>query len=596
MHRYLAVAFLLVAALSCGAESNTTAINADFEIRPLTSRGLENLIAFTRLYGMVRFFHASDESAAADWDAIAVNGAARVESAKNESELATRLNEIFLPIAPAVRIDRTNAKPRADITKPSGADTLMAWEHNGVGLKDKGANIIYSSGRVRRSLEYAEPGYRGLLQPIQVDLGGGVSASIPLAVYADATSTLPRPIGEALPFPVTTYSGNDRATRLGDVVILWNVLQHFYPYFDVVRVNWPAELRAALRDAAEDRDEAAFLRTLRLMIVSIEDGHGSVSHPALMRRAYLPILWRAIGDALVVTTIDETVTDLNVGDEVVAIDGKPVLQALRDTEALISGSTPQWRRWTALRHLLAGQDGTQAALTIRNADASTRTVSLTRTIRPEPLREKRPGKTVELKPGLWYVDFVETFKDPDFEASLEKLANARGIVFDVRGYPRLGSKPLQHLIDGIAESARWNIPILRRPDFQGVEWNTDGRWIMEPLTPRLTKNIVFLTDGRAISYAESWMGIVEAYNLGEIVGETTAGTNGNVNIVPLPGGYRVVFTGMKTLKHDGSRHHGIGIAPTVPVSPTLAGIRAGRDEQLEKALEILESKNRENRR
>jgi hypothetical protein len=121
-----------------------------------------------------------------------------------------------------------------------------------------------------------------------------------------------------------------------------------------------------------------------------------------------------------------------------------------------------------------------------------------------------------------------------------------------------------------------------------VEWDTGGRWSLQPAQPRLPKNIAFLTDGRAISYAESWMGIVEAYKLGAIVGETTAGTNGNINNFRLPGDYGVTFTGMKVLKHDGTRHHGVGIAPTVPVSPTLAGIRAGRDEQLEKAIEILE--------
>ena len=123
-----------------------------------------------------------------------------------------------------------------------------------------------------------------------------------------------------------------------------------------------------------------------------------------------------------------------------------------------------------------------------------------------------------------------------------------------------------------------------------MAWRTDGRWTLEPLKPRLTKNIAFVTDGRAISYGESWMGIVEAYKLGHIVGETTAGTNGNVNLLPLPGGYRIAFTGMKVLKHDGSRHHGVGIAPTVPVSPAVPAIRAGRDEQLEKAMELVEQK------
>jgi C-terminal processing protease CtpA/Prc len=83
------------------------------------------------------------------------------------------------------------------------------------------------------------------------------------------------------------------------------------------------------------------------------------------------------------------------------------------------------------------------------------------------------------------------------------------------------------------------------------------------------------------------MGIVEQYKLGELVGETTAGTNGNVNPFVVPGGYRISWTGMKVLKHDGSRHHGVGIRPTVPCSPTIAGVRAGRDEILEKGIAVV---------
>ena len=69
--------------------------------------------------------------------------------------------------------------------------------------------------------------------------------------------------------------------------------------------------------------------------------------------------------------------------------------------------------------------------------------------------------------------------------------------------------------------------------------------------------------------------------------EPTAGTNGNISTNRLPSGFTAVFTGMKVLKHDQSRDHGVGILPTVPVSPTIAGLADGRDEQLEKALEIV---------
>jgi hypothetical protein len=43
---------------------------------------------------------------------------------------------------------------------------------------------------------------------------------------------------------------------------------------------------------------------------------------------------------------------------------------------------------------------------------------------------------------------------------------------------------------------------------------------------------------------------------------------------------------MKVLKHDGSRHHGVGILPTVPAHRTLAGVTARRDEVLERAIEV----------
>ena len=83
------------------------------------------------------------------------------------------------------------------------------------------------------------------------------------------------------------------------------------------------------------------------------------------------------------------------------------------------------------------------------------------------------------------------------------------------------------------------------------------------------------------------MGFVEQYKLGEILGSQTAGTNGNINPFILPDGIEVKWTGVKVVKNDGSQHHLIGIHPTVPVEQTIQGAREGRDEVLEKAIEII---------
>ena len=71
------------------------------------------------------------------------------------------------------------------------------------------------------------------------------------------------------------------------------------------------------------------------------------------------------------------------------------------------------------------------------------------------------------------------------------------------------------------------------------------------------------------------------------VGGTTAGCNGNRTWVSLPGGGRLWFTGMRVKFGDGSRFQNVGIVPDVPAAPTIDGVKAGRDEVMEKGLEVL---------
>ncbi len=57
-------------------------------------------LAFARLYGLVRWFHPSDEAAAVPWDEFAILGAERVRNAEDASELRAELERLFLPIVP----------------------------------------------------------------------------------------------------------------------------------------------------------------------------------------------------------------------------------------------------------------------------------------------------------------------------------------------------------------------------------------------------------------------------------------------------------------------------------------------------------------
>lgn len=73
-----------------------------------------------------------------------------------------------------------------------------------------------------------------------------------------------------------------------------------------------------------------------------------------------------------------------------------------------------------------------------------------------------------------------------------------------------------------------------------------------------------------------------------IVGSTTAGADGNLSVIPLPGGYRTTISGIGVFYFDKTPKQRVGIVPNLDVQPTIAGLRAGRDEVLEAAIrEIL---------
>jgi C-terminal processing protease CtpA/Prc len=170
---------------------------------------------------------------------------------------------------------------------------------------------------------------------------------------------------------------------------------------------------------------------------------------------------------------------------------------------------------------------------------------------------------------------------------IDKLAKARGVIFDARGYVAFEKRNiLGYIVDKPIQTPIWHFPEVIYPDREKIHYK-DHFGKVFPKTPRIKGKAIFLVHGYTISASETFIGMVEHYQLGEILGQRTAGTNGNINPFRLPGGYTVFWTGLRVLKQDHSQHHLIGIAPTVPIKRTLKGVKQGKDEFLEKAIEII---------
>lgn len=306
-----------------------------------------------------------------------------------------------------------------------------------------------------------------------------------------------------------------------------------------------------------------------------------------LRGKSAPVLFDWVEEKLIVAASDND--EFKVGDIVTHVDGKTAVRHLTELENHISGS-PQWKRHISTRKMSQSRGPKTMKIKRDNEelevelqfDGQRTTLDKGEVCRVEVDKEKDED-------DIWYIDMGRA--DPkDVNPLIAKFAAAKGIVLDFRGYPRGTQFLFQHMTDQHMQSQKWQVPRQIRPDRTEMnDFETGGRWQMPPKKPRFAGKMVFITNGSAISYAESCMSIVANYELGEIIGSPTAGANGNVNPFTLPGGYQVAWTGMRVVNHDDSQHHVRGVQVTVPMKPTIAGIRDGRDELLEAAVKLIQN-------
>lgn len=421
----------------------------------------------------------------------------------------------------------------------------------------------------------------------QVELKDGFTVHVPL-VLCRSNSELSQSHRHKL---ATRYEAFDPAAptpdelaRL-DVATAWPIVRHFYPYQELVD-DWTGLLHYALQAAALVTDRKGHGQVLKRMLVPLEDGHVYVldGDPAsAIDWAGLPVALGLSEDQLFVVNSLEP-DRIQVGDRVVSIDGTPASQWLNDRRSLYSGS-PQWQTRRAIRELVWGDRGQTRELVLERGNESIQMVLEfeTGTRLPSHMHD-----TIwEPSDGIIYVDLV-TIDEDQLQDALPRLAKARGVVFDIRGYP---GKPaydlLSHLLERDDDWDDWmRVLVARAPGGDLVEAASFG-WNRPAVSPRIEAPVAFLSDANALSYPESVLGLIKYHGLGTIVGSSTSGSNGNALALSLPGNFHVSYTGMRVIGPDGEPFQGQGIKPDIEVQPTADGLREGRDEVLERALEVL---------
>jgi C-terminal processing protease CtpA/Prc len=253
----------------------------------------------------------------------------------------------------------------------------------------------------------------------------------------------------------------------------------------------------------------------------------------------------------------------------------------------IAAATEDNHLWREARAAMGGAVGSKAELQLVGADGRARTVELDRGPAWSPARpEGHPWRRVE--PRVGYVD-LNFLRGDEVDAMLADLADTDALVLDMRGYPQgvfwLLAPRLN--VRGAKVAATFRGRHVEPSTFAG-EAGESGVYFEQGIDaakgPLYRGKVVMLLNERTQSQAEHTALFVEAAAGATFVGSPTSGSNGDVTYFPLPGGLWVRF-GAHDVRHaDGRQLQRVGMQPDVVVRPTIAGLRAGRDEVLERAL------------
>lgn len=422
------------------------------------------------------------------------------------------------------------------------------------------------------------------------EIGSNLKIILPLALYGNKSNTYPNVDGLKTTAFITeinnsnyTLAASDLYFRLGNIINTWNVFQHFYPYFDVAKTNWNEDLKIALREAYQNKDASDYYNSLKKLTAKLKDGHVSVTSFGNKNYYLPPIAWKWVENKLVITAVLDNKVNVKAGDIVETIEGIDAKKYFEELNRYISAATIGWLNYQAEIESLYGSNNSNLNISLLGEK---KTIALKRTLFAGQYEALLPKQTAIKTLGnqITYISFTGADMKM-INDSLSLLKSSKAIIFDLRGKPNENSGMLEYLMTKKDTASKWlRAPEIIYPDQEKIVGYRSEGWDLEAKTLNLTAKIFFLIDGRVISAGESYASLVEHYKLGTLVGQPTAGTNGEVNTLTLPGGFVVRFTGLKAVKQDGSQLHGIGIIPNIYVEQTAKGIKEGRDEILERAV------------
>jgi C-terminal processing protease CtpA/Prc len=394
------------------------------------------------------------------------------------------------------------------------------------------------------------------------------------------------------------YKGSknpDAGLRLLALYRYWNMIHYFFPSNYLTGKDWNGVLKEYIPCFIKAPDRLEYELTAAMLIGEICDTHAFLRKFEELEiergNKQVPVHVRFIENSLVVTERYTGDVPLKTGDVITHIDGKPVEYIVDSVKKYYPASNEAAR----LRDI-AGDLLRSNKLSIHIDYLSPSGVTGQKEIylgaRDQWLydryRKKDTAKCYRfIAKDIGYIT-LKNIKEEDFSVIKEEFLNTKGIIIDIRNYPSLYSTNHRLTPWFVRNTTSFVKFTTGNTDNPGeFSFNGDSKIIKSESDTIYQGKLVVLVNEDTQSHAEF---VTMAFQTGDnttVIGSQTAGADGNVSEITLPGGLKTMISGIGIYYPDGRETQRIGIVPDLEVKPTIRGIREGRDELLEKAIEFI---------
>jgi hypothetical protein len=599
----------------------------EWECKQLSQKELNKFSVLSECYGYVRFFYPNPHTKNFNWTKFLMYSVSKIEKINNDDELKNALLELFKPICPQISFSTDSI-----VSSKKRLPPCFALEHKAIGSL---AEIEYGKNYspivcITENADYKDTYCYKLKEnlyvnfPIAVkELSEKTAELIRLKCEIDKIDEGGINIISALLDKEKVKKGNliikKLSYRIADVIVRRNFVRHFYPYFseDGLSENWDRECMKTIAKMAEIDNTNDYYKEICRLLATVKDSHIRVwnSFNAGWVATYVPYFYPAvsldfINDTCFVNVVGkEYENQMKQGDIVLSINKTPIENAIQQNLLETSCSTRPnglYKLSYSGKLLESAKKDSVFAITLKSPDTVEKSIQVKANMNNAPFFNA--NHFFELSDNhLVYVNLCsDSCTYENFAKKIPVIQVSKGVIFDLRGYPQYEVLSIiSHFIREKIELGNLLKPVIRYPNQENVTYEAAEKWYVlpavspqsktaskknqykEPLPVQIEKPLVFLTNGKTMSFGETFAEMVKFYKIGTLAGTHTAGCNGDATRLPMKCA-DFFMRYHKFLNRDGSQHHGIGVLPDINCEMQLSDIQRNIDTQLEKAKELFQ--------